>query len=90
MGNDLQTTRDLSCVCCGAAGPSDPAHIKSRGAGGKNDGDSVIPLCRSCHVKQHLMGMCHFAFEVPAVRQALFDRGWDIVEQFGKLKLVRL
>jgi hypothetical protein len=52
--------RGLDCCACGAAGPSDPAHVRSRGAGGHawtDDGrGNIIPLCRACHGRQHAKG----------------------------------
>lgn len=39
--------RSLPCFTCGAPPPSDPSHLKTRGAGG-TDLD-VIPQCRRCH-----------------------------------------
>jgi hypothetical protein len=39
--------RSLPCFTCGAPPPSDPSHLKTRGAGG-TDCD-VIPMCRRCH-----------------------------------------
>jgi len=52
--------RALPCCACGAPGPSDPAHVKSRGAGGHarlDDGaGNLIPLCRPCHTRQHAQG----------------------------------
>ncbi len=41
--------------------PVDPAHIRSRGAGGGDEPDNVIPLCRACHSEQHQMGLKAFA-----------------------------
>ena len=52
--------RTLDCSACGAWGPSDPAHVRSRGAGGKDRGN-VIPLCRVCHMQQHAWGWPVFA-----------------------------
>jgi len=52
--------RGLRCCSCERLGPSDPAHVKSRGAGGHarlDNGDgNLIPLCRTCHNLQHLQG----------------------------------
>lgn len=55
--------RRLPCAACGRPGPSDPAHVVSTGAGGKDRGN-VIPLCKSdpgaryegCHQAQHQRG----------------------------------
>jgi hypothetical protein len=35
-------------MTCGAPPPSDPSHLKTRGAGGKDD--AVIAQCRACHI----------------------------------------
>lgn len=39
-------------------GDSDPAHVKSRGAGGGDD--TVVPLCRKHHREQHQLGVKSF------------------------------
>lgn len=60
--------RERSCCTCGKSGPSDPAHVKSRGAGGHawTDGGSgnIIPLCRACHGLQHAKGWAALADEM--------------------------
>ena len=40
---------------------SDPAHMKSRGAGG--DARHLVPLCRDCHMRQHSKGIITFFAE---------------------------
>jgi hypothetical protein len=49
----------LPCSLCGVVGFSDPAHIKSRGAGGK--ADVIAPLCR-CRPAEGIEG-CHRKFD---------------------------
>lgn len=61
FGDQAQLCRESSCCACGAPPPSDPAHVLSRGAGGK-DGDTV-PLCRRCHDLQHSQGIKTFQAE---------------------------
>lgn len=60
FGPLAEHARGLPCAACGAPAPSDPAHVKSRGAGGHarlDNGDgNIIPLCRPCHTKQHAQG----------------------------------
>ena len=60
FGDLAEHVRGLPCAACGALGPSDPAHVKSRGAGGRawlDNGDSnLLPFCRTCHQLQHLQG----------------------------------
>lgn len=58
-GPQAELCRTLPCSACQAPPPSDPAHIRSRGAGGK-DRANCVPLCRSCHVQQHTQGWLRF------------------------------
>lgn len=63
FGPQAKLCRRLPCAACGRPGPSDPAHVISRGAGGGDRGN-VIPLCKNdlktlhegCHQVQHQRG----------------------------------
>lgn len=55
--NVLDLVRKQRCFICHRAGPSDPHHIKTRGAGGQNELRNIIPLCRICHTKIHQIGI---------------------------------
>jgi hypothetical protein len=54
FGVQAKACRRLPCCVC-ARRPSDPAHVRSRGAGG-TDSDCV-PLCSRCHREQHDKGI---------------------------------
>lgn len=54
FGPQAELCRALRCCVCGFPPPSDPEHVRTRGAGGK-DRDTV-PLCRSCHDLRHAKG----------------------------------
>ena len=60
FGDLAAYVRTLPCAACGRDGPSDAAHVRSRGAGGHawgEDGHSnILPMCRQCHTKQHAQG----------------------------------
>ena len=60
FGDLADFVRSMDCCSGRCAGPSDPAHIRSRGAGGKawtHEGEpNIIPLCRRCHTRQHAHG----------------------------------
>ncbi len=60
FGDLAAFVRPMKCCACGSAGPCDPAHVKSRGAGGHawmDNGDgNIIALCRRCHTEQHSRG----------------------------------
>jgi hypothetical protein len=47
FGKQSAMARTLPCFTCGAPPPSDPSHLKTRGAGGLDE--HVIPQCRKCH-----------------------------------------
>lgn len=47
-GTQREKVAKLSCVVCERA-PVDPAHLVPRSAGGCDDADCVIPLCRTHH-----------------------------------------
>lgn len=48
----VEFVRALPCICCGAPGPSDAAHmpVGKRGMGLKAPDSSCVPLCRGCHL----------------------------------------
>ena len=47
FGDYADTIRAMPCWWCERPGPSDPAHTRSRGAGG--DRTALLPMCRACH-----------------------------------------
>ncbi len=53
--------RDQPCVVCDRPAPSDPHHVRSRGAGGR--WYDCVPLCRACHGELHQLGQTAFCEE---------------------------
>jgi predicted restriction endonuclease len=78
----LAEIRLQPCAACGQK-PVDAAHIRSRGAGGDDTPDNLLPLCRSHHVEQHKRGWHLMSDKYPNLRFALAVKGWEIIE--GKL-----
>ncbi len=76
----LRARRAEPCVVCGGRPPSDPSHIKSRGAGGGDFMWNVAPHCRPCHSRWHSMGKVKFVEKYPAMREWLEAQGWDLTE----------
>lgn len=70
--------RTMDCCACGRPGPSDPAHVRSRGAGGRDKGN-IVPLCRPCHNLQHAKGMKTFEAGLKGV--SLLAVAWSIAAQ---------
>ena len=62
-GRHLAFVRQLPCVACGKAAPSEPAHVRTGTDGGvaMKPGDRyAVPLCAACHAKQHRIGELTF------------------------------
>jgi hypothetical protein len=62
-GQHLAFVRQLPCVACGKAAPSEPAHVRTGADGGvgMKPGDRyAVPLCTTCHAKQHRVGELTF------------------------------
>ena len=59
----LTFVRQLSCVACGKAAPSEAAHVRSgsdAGAGMKPSDRYSVSLCTGCHALQHQFGELTF------------------------------
>jgi len=59
----LAFVRQLPCVACGKAAPSEAAHVRSgtHGGVGVKSGDRyAVPLCIACHARQHRIGELTF------------------------------
>lgn len=83
----LNDVRGRPCLICGQ--PSDPAHVRGRGAGGDDVATNVVPLCRLHHREQHQLGWSRFLDRHPSVEQRLHELGWVVENIFGVNKLVR-
>jgi predicted restriction endonuclease len=67
----------------------DKAHIKTRGSGGGDEQENIMPLCRLHHIEQHKIGIITFVEKYLQVRAYLQARDWTIVEVFGRKRLVK-
>lgn len=74
----LASVREMRCLVCGFT-PCDPAHVRSRGAGGGDTEHNIMPLCRADHSLQHSMGIYRFALKFPAVMWWLKEHGWGFM-----------
>ncbi len=76
--------RGLECATCGAPPPSDPSHVKSRGAGGK--AADLIPQCRRCHRRLHDVGRRTFEVEEGVDLAELVERYEALWREVGELQ----
>jgi len=65
FGAQADLCRGLPCYVCRAPAPSDPAHVRTRGAHGQ-DRANVVPLCREHHLQQHAYGIASFEARMSA------------------------
>jgi hypothetical protein len=77
----LAFVRQLPCVTCGKAAPSEAAHVRTGTDGGarmKPDDRYAVPLCTACHAKQHRVGELTFwsALRIDPLNVAL--RLWTV------------
>ena len=77
----LAFIRQLPCVACGKAAPSEAAHVRTgteSGVGMKPGDRYAVPLCTACHAKQHRIGELSFwsALHIDPLNVAL--RLWTI------------
>lgn len=72
----LEEVRARPCIVCGRAGPSDPSHVRSRGAGGPDSWYNVVAMCRTHHNQWHSYGPHRFFSAYPGFALQLEDMGW--------------
>lgn len=72
----LKTYHEKAYAACGWT-PCDPAHIKSKWAGGDDVEWNLIPLCRVHHRHQHRFGWVDLCELFPRVITVLQSLGWD-------------
>ena len=81
FGPCARLARFLPCCVptCHATPPSDPCHVRSRGAGGK-DRANVFPACRRHHREQHDHGVETFAARHSLVLEVVAARVAELVD----------
>lgn len=62
----LEMVRNQRCSACGSW-PSDAHHVTTKGAGGGDTGDNVMPLCRTHHTEWHQSGPGKMISKYPGV-----------------------
>jgi hypothetical protein len=70
----LNSFHNKPCIVCGKV-PSDPDHLRTRGAGGGDEESNIIPLCRHPHhIERHTIGLKSFVkkYNLPIS----WDTGW--------------
>lgn len=75
--------RQLPCLVCNARRGIVAHHVTSRGAGGEDTNDNLMPLCIKCHREIHDRGLMQMIREYPQIRLWLKAAGrYDIINKF--------
>lgn len=74
------------CVPCRASAENGNCfyHIKTRGSGGKDVPENMIPVCKRCHVTFHNHSTNYMASKYSSVMEWLLSNGWYVCELTGK------
>lgn len=72
----LATVRGLPCIACGRHPPVDAHHVRTRAAGGHDEAENLMPLCREHHTHIHRIGIRQMAEHFPSVFTWLNLAGW--------------
>lgn len=64
----IEEVKLLPCMGCGVEPCGEADHVTTRGAGGGDTADNLIPLCRTCHTTRHAVGWGKFIEGHPVVR----------------------
>ena len=62
----IEKVRNMRCTVC-QTWPSDAHHITSRGAGGHDTGDNLMPLCQKHHTEWHQIGVGKMIMKYPPI-----------------------
>lgn len=71
--------KTLPCVHCGKYPAGDTHHVKTRGSGGGDISENLMPLCRTGHTEIHQQGLTTFAERNGGAREWLRAAGWKLM-----------
>jgi hypothetical protein len=66
------------CLCCGYVTGATPHHIKTRGSGGGDTIDNLMPLCQKHHTEVGTIGLIAFSAKYVRVYLWLMEHEWEI------------
>lgn len=74
--NLLKEYHNKPCVICSST-PCDPCHIISKGAGGGDTKNNLLPMCREHHSESHQIGWASIVKKHPILGLALMAKGFE-------------
>jgi len=80
----------MRCVACGTFANIDRHHVTSVGAGGSDEPDNLMPLCRVHHVQVHKEGWSKMCQKWPGVQQWLWqNKRFDVLKKMQRINYNR-
>lgn len=71
-----ESYRFKPCLVCGNPNEVCGHHIKSKGSGGDDIDENLMPLCFNHHTEIHQIGLNKFIKKYGNVKWYLLERGW--------------
>lgn len=65
----LESIREQPCFFCHKSPPNDAHHMTTRGSGGGDTTNNLLPLCRRCHTMIHQEGLSKVAWKYPRLKE---------------------
>ncbi len=84
----INETKGLPCAICGSKFNIDAHHVTSRGAGGKDVLNNLMPLCRRHHTLLHTIGIYEAIRRYPKIVSWLKNKRRDDI--FGKYEYLEI
>ncbi len=66
----------MPCIVCGSYNSVSGHHIRSKGSGGPDIKENLIPLCLNHHTEVHQIAMVAFCQKYSAVKWYILSNGW--------------
>ena len=84
----LESIREKPCLFCGKS-PSEAHHITTKGAGGGDTENNLMPVCRKHHAELHQIGYAKMGWKYPTIKTFLMKIGrYDVIEKmYGQKEL---
>lgn len=71
-----ESYRKMPCLVCGGYNSVSGHHLRTRGSGGPDIEENLIPLCFSHHAEIHNVGLVKFCQSYSAVKWYILGHDW--------------
>lgn len=71
-----ESYRKMPCIVCGSYNLVSGHHLRTRGSGGLDIKENLIPLCLNHHTEVHQISLTRFCQKYSAVKWYIVSNGW--------------